>query len=186
MIDPHGMDPQTVLRFVKAVGGWPGKVVMVACEPADVEEMGMGLERRGGGRRGPRGQARARDGGGAAVHELSVSSAILDTALRHAAGRAVTVVELTVGALRQVVPDSLGFYWDIVTRDTDCEGARLDQTEVEARVRCDACGARVDAGRAGVPLPGVRRARTWVCRATSSAWSRSRSRRRQRNAPHAG
>jgi hydrogenase maturation protease len=43
MIDPHGMDPQTVLRFVKAVGGWPGKVVVIACEPAAVEEMGFGL-----------------------------------------------------------------------------------------------------------------------------------------------
>jgi hydrogenase maturation protease len=42
-IDPHGMDPQTVLRFVKAVGGWPGKVVVVACEPAEVEQMGMQL-----------------------------------------------------------------------------------------------------------------------------------------------
>jgi hydrogenase maturation protease len=43
MIDPHGMDPQTVLRFVRAVGGWPGKVLVVACEPAQVEEMGLGL-----------------------------------------------------------------------------------------------------------------------------------------------
>jgi hydrogenase maturation protease len=43
VIDPHGMDPRTVLRFVKAVGGWPGKVVVVACEPAEVEEMGIGL-----------------------------------------------------------------------------------------------------------------------------------------------
>ena len=43
MISPHGMDPQTVLRFVRAVGGWPGKVVVVACEPAVVEEMGLGL-----------------------------------------------------------------------------------------------------------------------------------------------
>jgi hydrogenase maturation protease len=42
-IDPHGMDPQTVLRFVKAIGGWPGKVVVIACEPAAVEEMGWGL-----------------------------------------------------------------------------------------------------------------------------------------------
>ena len=24
MINPHGMDPQTVLRFVKSVGAWPG------------------------------------------------------------------------------------------------------------------------------------------------------------------
>jgi hydrogenase maturation protease len=42
-IDPHGMDPQTVLRFVKAIGGWPGKVVVIACEPGAVEEMGWGL-----------------------------------------------------------------------------------------------------------------------------------------------
>jgi hydrogenase maturation protease len=42
-IDPHGMDPQTVLRFVKATGGWPGKVVVVACEPEQVEEVGIGL-----------------------------------------------------------------------------------------------------------------------------------------------
>jgi hydrogenase maturation protease len=42
-IDPHGMDPQTVLRFVKAIGGWPGKVVVIACEPAAIEEMGWGL-----------------------------------------------------------------------------------------------------------------------------------------------
>jgi hydrogenase maturation protease len=43
LLDPHGMDPQTVLRFVRAVGGWPGKVVVIACEPAQVEEMGLGL-----------------------------------------------------------------------------------------------------------------------------------------------
>jgi hydrogenase maturation protease len=43
MLDPHGMDPQTVLRFVKYVGGWPGRVCVVACEPAVVEEVGFGL-----------------------------------------------------------------------------------------------------------------------------------------------
>ncbi len=43
MIDPHGMDPQTVLRFVKYVGGWPGQVFVVACEPAVVEDVGFGL-----------------------------------------------------------------------------------------------------------------------------------------------
>jgi hydrogenase maturation protease len=42
-INPHGMDPQTVLRFVKSVGAWPGKVVVIACEPTSVEEMGWGL-----------------------------------------------------------------------------------------------------------------------------------------------
>src|ERR1700745_66967 len=43
VINPHGMDPQTVLRFVKTLGAWPGRVVVIACEPAVVEEMGLGL-----------------------------------------------------------------------------------------------------------------------------------------------
>jgi hydrogenase nickel incorporation protein HypA/HybF len=73
------------------------------------------------------------------VHELSLSSAVLDTALRHAGGQKVKVVELTIGALRQVVPSSLEFYWEIVGRDTACEGARLEMNIVEARVRCKAC-----------------------------------------------
>ena len=43
MIDPHAMDPQTVLRFVRAVSGWPGSVVVIACEPAEIDEPGLGL-----------------------------------------------------------------------------------------------------------------------------------------------
>ena len=43
LLDPHGMDPLNVLRFVKYVGGWPGRVVVVACEPAEVQDVGFGL-----------------------------------------------------------------------------------------------------------------------------------------------
>lgn len=43
MLNPHGMDPQTVLRFVKYVGGWPGRVMVIACEPESVEDVGLGL-----------------------------------------------------------------------------------------------------------------------------------------------
>jgi hydrogenase maturation protease len=43
MLDPHGMDPETVLRFVKYVGGWPGRVFVVACEPEIIEDVGFGL-----------------------------------------------------------------------------------------------------------------------------------------------
>ena len=45
-IDPHDMDPRTVLRFVNAVGGWPGKVMVIACEPGEVDEPGYGLTPR--------------------------------------------------------------------------------------------------------------------------------------------
>jgi hydrogenase maturation protease len=43
VINPHGMDPQTVLRFVKTLGAWPGRVTVIACEPAAVGEMGFGM-----------------------------------------------------------------------------------------------------------------------------------------------
>ncbi len=43
MISPHGMDPQTVLRFVSAVGNFSGKVVVVACEPGPIEDVAVGL-----------------------------------------------------------------------------------------------------------------------------------------------
>ncbi len=42
-INPHGMDPQTVLRFVKSIGAWPGRVVVIACEPGELDEIGWGL-----------------------------------------------------------------------------------------------------------------------------------------------
>jgi hydrogenase maturation protease len=42
-INPHAMDPQTMLRFVKSVGAWPGSVTVIACEPAEIEDVGWGL-----------------------------------------------------------------------------------------------------------------------------------------------
>jgi hydrogenase nickel incorporation protein HypA/HybF len=73
------------------------------------------------------------------VHELSLSSAIVNTVAKHAGGRRVTVVNLRVGRLRQVIPDTLEFYFEFVARDSVCEGARLEQEVIPARLRCRAC-----------------------------------------------
>ena len=60
--------------------------------------------------------------------------------VKHAAGRRVTVVSLRVGRLRQVVPETLDFYFGFVARDTVCEGARLEMEVVDAALRCNRCG----------------------------------------------
>jgi len=73
------------------------------------------------------------------MHELSLSRAILTTALEHSGGRHVARVSLTVGALRQVVPESLAYCFEIVARGTACEGAEFEQRLAPARMRC-ACG----------------------------------------------
>ena len=73
------------------------------------------------------------------MHELSISSAIVDTAVRHAAGRPVTRVAVRIGRLRQVVPASLSFCFGLVAKDTVCDGAQLDLEIVPARLRCADC-----------------------------------------------
>ena len=78
------------------------------------------------------------------MHELALSKAIVDTALRHCDGRKVTVVRTRVGALRQVVPHTLRFNFQIVTRGTQCEGAMLEFERIAARLRCLDCGSEWD------------------------------------------
>jgi hydrogenase nickel incorporation protein HypA/HybF len=73
------------------------------------------------------------------MHELSLSSAIVNTVEKHAAGRPVSVVNMRIGALRQVVPDTLDFYFGFVSKGTVCEGARLEQELIPARLRCASC-----------------------------------------------
>jgi hydrogenase nickel incorporation protein HypA/HybF len=73
------------------------------------------------------------------MHELALSRAVLDAATRHADGRRVVGVDVTIGALRQVVGESLEFYFEIVARGTVCDGARLQTRLAPARLRC-ACG----------------------------------------------
>lgn len=73
------------------------------------------------------------------MHELSLSKAIVGTAVKHARGRRVTAVNMQVGRMRQVVPVSLEFYFDVVAKGTACEGAVLNQTVLPARLHCRAC-----------------------------------------------
>jgi hydrogenase nickel incorporation protein HypA/HybF len=75
------------------------------------------------------------------MHELSIAEAIADVAIRHAAGRRVVKVEVRVGHLRQVVPDSLDFAFGLVTHRTVLDGAELAITHVPAAGRCRDCDA---------------------------------------------
>jgi hydrogenase nickel incorporation protein HypA/HybF len=75
------------------------------------------------------------------MHELSLAGAVIDTAERHAGGRRVTLIQLRLGELRQVVPDSLAFYFEHVARGTLCEGAILEYEAIPATLGCAQCGA---------------------------------------------
>ncbi len=76
------------------------------------------------------------------MHELSIAEAILHKVRAHAEGHAVTGVRVQIGALRQVVPDSLEFSWQVLTDPTEHRGVPLIIEQLPAVVECTACGQR--------------------------------------------
>jgi hydrogenase nickel incorporation protein HypA/HybF len=84
------------------------------------------------------------------MHELSIAESIVAVVERHAEGRPVSRVEVSVGHLRQVVPSALEFAFQLVTQGTALDGAELVLEEVPAVGLCRTCGweSRLD----GFPL----------------------------------
>lgn len=76
------------------------------------------------------------------MHELSLCRSIAGIATRAADGRRVERVQLDVGHLRQVVPETLVYCWGVVCEQTpQLAGSRLDVTSIPAVLDCRRCGA---------------------------------------------
>lgn len=75
------------------------------------------------------------------MHELSICTSLAAIVEEHAAGRPVDRVLLDIGHLRQVVPDTLAYSWEIVTADTPLAGSVLAINHIPAVISCHACGA---------------------------------------------
>ena len=76
------------------------------------------------------------------MHELPVTESILEISLRHARqadARRITDLYLVIGRLASIVDDSVQFYWDIISKDTPAEGAKLHFRRIEIEMRCLDC-----------------------------------------------
>ena len=76
------------------------------------------------------------------MHEVSICESIVDiirvTAEKERASK-VTSVRLKVGEMAGVVEDALRFAFEVVSKDTIAEGARLDIEHVPLTARCRSC-----------------------------------------------
>jgi hydrogenase nickel incorporation protein HypA/HybF len=90
------------------------------------------------------------------VHELSICHGILDVALGAlpAPPPPVSSVTVRIGRLTGVVPDSLRFYFDLLSVGTPLEGAALAIEEVPIRGRCAECAAAFQIETLGFSCPG--------------------------------
>jgi hydrogenase nickel incorporation protein HypA/HybF len=81
------------------------------------------------------------------MHELSITQAILNTALRHAEqahANTIRALDLRAGALSGIVDESIRFYFGMISQGTPAEGAQLRIEVVPPRARCRACGVERD------------------------------------------
>lgn len=96
------------------------------------------------------------------MHELSLCQSIVDIVDRSREGRRVVTVELTIGQLRQVVPETLASCWELVTHASDLAGSQLQIEHVPVELDCRACGSRgamADELVIGCPRCGSRQVR---------------------------
>jgi hydrogenase nickel incorporation protein HypA/HybF len=75
------------------------------------------------------------------MHELSVAENILEIVKENLSTTgSVKKVKVRIGKLANIIPDSLEFCFDAITRGTVFEGAKLEIEGVNIVVRCESCG----------------------------------------------
>ena len=84
------------------------------------------------------------------MHEMGIAMQIMNIAIQSLPpeeGIRVKSIRLRVGKLTAIVPQSLKFCMEVVTKDTPAEGVALEFDEVPVRVACDACGEETEIER---------------------------------------
>jgi hydrogenase nickel incorporation protein HypA/HybF len=84
------------------------------------------------------------------MHELAVTTSILNLALQHAEAAhpetahppRITDLYLVIGQLSSMIDDSVQFYWDIISQNTTAEGSRLHFRRIPAEFQCKSCLTR--------------------------------------------
>lgn len=78
------------------------------------------------------------------MHELALCRSISTIVERSRAGRKVAVVELDIGQLRQVVPQTLAYCWNLVVQGTSLDASRLEINHLPGVLLCRECGSRTE------------------------------------------
>ncbi len=90
------------------------------------------------------------------MHELAVTESILQISEKYAResdAQKVTGINLVIGKLSSIVDDSVQFYWDIISKDSLCQGAQLHFERRPAVLRCNICTTEYQIDSALQPCP---------------------------------
>jgi hydrogenase nickel incorporation protein HypA/HybF len=77
------------------------------------------------------------------MHELGITRNIVALCSERAAGATVAAVTVEIGRLSPVLPDAVRFCFDVCSRGTSLENARLEIVETDGRAHCRSCGREI-------------------------------------------
>lgn len=78
------------------------------------------------------------------MHEMPVTQALLDMALKHAEGRRITDIYMHVGRMSAIVPESVEVFFEYLSKDTLAEGAHLHFERTPLEMTCQDCKQPLD------------------------------------------
>ncbi len=84
------------------------------------------------------------------MHELAIAQDMLDIVVSEARQRRVSAINLVVGELSSVAEEPIRFCFEVVSKGTLAEGAKLGMTKVQALLRCRNCSCEFGLDSHGV------------------------------------
>ena len=76
------------------------------------------------------------------MHEMSIAQSLVDVIkdeMRKADARILRTVRLSIGQMTAIVPDSLSFCFEVITAETELQGARLVMDIIPLMGYCRTC-----------------------------------------------
>jgi Zn finger protein HypA/HybF (possibly regulating hydrogenase expression) len=90
------------------------------------------------------------------MHEYSVTMGLIKMVVEEAKkvkAKKVDEIRLVIGDLSTIIDDSVQMYFDILSKDTLADGAKLVFKRVEAQFECTACGNIYNKPKIGFDCP---------------------------------
>lgn len=83
------------------------------------------------------------------MHELGIMENVLDVALEYAETnnvKKIQAINLSIGALSDIVPTYAQMFFELISKDTVAENAKINIEKIPIKIKCRSCGTETEMG----------------------------------------